>query len=175
MNILDGIRVSLDDKYATNAICEYISCFMEKECIVLCIGTDKYIGDCLGPLTGSLLLKKDFNTKVFGTLKNPVHAMNIKSVATEIQKNYKDHSIIAIDACLGIKEYIGSIQVKPGAIHPGKGVGKKLPPVGDLSIVGIVETSENSSILPLYNIRLGLIMEMAEVISDALCLTFSNR
>lgn len=49
--------------------------------ILLCIGTDRSTGDCLGPLVGYKL--KALNTNdvfIYGTLQNPVHAKNLKDV-----------------------------------------------------------------------------------------------
>ncbi|WP_369323971.1 DUF1256 domain-containing protein [Methanosarcina mazei] len=53
-------------------------------------------------------------------------------------------------------------------MHPGKGVGKKLPSVGNISIVGIVDSLKNDTNIALHNIRLSFVMEMAEVIVDSL-------
>jgi putative sporulation protein YyaC len=55
-----------------------------------------------------------------------------------------------------------------GPVHPGKGVGKKLPQIGDISIVGVVDTIDNSDLFSIKNIRLNFIMNMAELISESL-------
>lgn len=56
--------------------------------IILCIGTDRATGDCLGPIVG-YKLKKMFldNVTVYGTLSQPVHAKkNIEETILTIQK-----------------------------------------------------------------------------------------
>lgn len=153
-------------------LAEYLTRNIKGNCLVFCIGTDRYIGDCLGPLTGTFLSKMDLNIPVFGTLDNPIHAMNLVKHMYEIRKIYPKHKIIAVDACLGNNDNIGSIQIKKGPIHPGKGVGKRLPPVGDISIVGVVDSSEAGEFLHMHNIRLSLVMKMAEVITRGIYIAF---
>ncbi len=105
---------------------------------------------------------------IFGTLENPIHAVNLKKQLTYIEYAYPKHKIIALDACLGAEESIGSIQLKKGCLYPGKGVGKKLPAVGDLSIIGIVDSCDHEEFFFLHNIRLNFIMKMAEIISTGI-------
>jgi putative sporulation protein YyaC len=163
-----GMRVKYFDKNAVHSLSRYLSKFFSKDTIVVCIGTDKCIGDCLGPLVGSFLSKGSFPYPVIGTLENPAHAVNLDNVIEGINKKYKNPFIIATDACLGHSEFIGDIQVKLGPVHPGKGVGKALPRIGDISIVGVVDSVDVSDIFSIRSIRLNLIMKMAEVISSAL-------
>lgn len=142
--------------------------YINKETVLVCIGTDKCIGDCLGPLVGSILNENFFPLPVYGTLSSPIHALNIDERLEEIKKNHPGASIIGIDACLGNEEDIGQIRTRDYAIHPGKGVGKDLPEVGIASIIGIVDSSNNSELFFSRSIRLSFIMDMAKVISRAL-------
>lgn len=155
-------------------LADYLNKNITGECLVFCIGTDRYIGDCLGPLTGTFLSKLGLCIPIFGTLDNPIHAVNLPKSIYDIKKNYPHHKIIAVDACLGNEDSIGSIQIKSGPIHPGKGVGKRLPPIGDISIVGIVDSSEAGEFLSMHNIRLSLVMKMAEVITRGIYTAFSR-
>lgn len=163
-----GFRVNYLDSNASLALSEYLSQFINDNTLIICIGTDKCIGDCLGPLVGTSLIKNNFPYPVIGTLENPAHAINLESIIINIKKKYPNHFIIAIDACLGYEECIGDIQVRLGPVHPGKGVGKSLPRVGNLSIVGVVDSIDNSDFFPIKNTRLSFIMNMAEVISQSL-------
>jgi putative sporulation protein YyaC len=163
-----GIRVNYLDRDAPELLGEYISLFMEEKTLIVCIGTDKCIGDCLGPLVGTFLVKNNFPHPVVGTLDSPAHAINLDSVIKNVKQKYPDYFIIAIDACLGYDNCVGDIQIKMGPVHPGKGVGKNLPHVGDISIVGVVDTIDNSDLFSIKNIRLSFIMNMAEIISAAL-------
>jgi putative sporulation protein YyaC len=163
-----GIRTNFLSKTAVGELGEYISEFFQEKTLIVCIGTDKCIGDCLGPLVGTFLTKNNFPYPVVGTLDSPAHAINLEKVLKNVKRQYPDYYTIAIDACLGYEDCIGDIQVKMGPVHPGKGVGKVLPQVGDISIVGVVDTIDNSDVFSIRNTRLSFIMNMAEVISEAL-------
>lgn len=151
-------------KKLVNEIKEYIN----TNSIIVCIGTDKCIGDCLGPLVGTILKEDNFPLPVYGTLSEPIHALNIDERLNEIKKLHPNAHIIGIDACLGNEEDIGDIRVRNHAISPGKGVGKELPEVGETSIIGIVDTSEYSDLFFSRSIRLSFVMDMAKSISKIL-------
>lgn len=135
--------------------------------ILLCIGTDRSTGDCLGPLVGSKLLSSGQKLlQVYGTLERPVHAKNLDQVLQEIQQTYHDPFIIAIDACLGNLENVGCITIGDGSLQPGAGVNKNLPPVGHLHITGTVNVGGFMEYLVLQNTRLNLVMRMADFIAE---------
>ncbi len=137
--------------------------------LVLCIGTDRLTGDCLGPLVG-YHLKNDplVSFPVYGTLKEPVHGVNLKKVLAKIQKQHQNPYIIAVDAALSEKSKVGRIRFMPGALRPGAGLYKNLPEVGDFHIIGNVNELCGIQTILLQNTRLGSVMEMAELISSVL-------
>lgn len=165
-----GIRVNYEETHAAHSLASCLSKFLNEKTIIICIGTDKCIGDCLGPLVGTFLTKNNFPYPVIGTLEKPAHAINLDYILKDIKIKYKDCFVIAIDACLGYDNCIGDIQIKSGPVHPGKGVGKTLPYVGDISIVGVVDTIDNSDLFSIKNIRLNFIMNMADIIAKGLML-----
>ena len=142
--------------------------YIKENTIIICIGTDKCIGDCLGPLVGTFLEESSFPVPVYGTLESPIHALNIDKKIDEIKKLHPQATIIGIDACLGDANSIGEIHVRDYPIHPGKGVGKSLPEVGVSSIIGIVDSSDNAEFFTSRGIRLSLVFEMARVICHGL-------
>jgi len=143
--------------------------------IIVCIGTDRSTGDSLGPLVGTFLKKcTPENTVIFGTLEEPVHAINLQTTITKIELLYEEANIIAIDACLGQKENVGWIQVGTGPIKPGAGVNKNLPSVGHIHITGTVNVSGFMEYVVLQNTRLNLVMKMAEIISCSLYKTINK-
>ncbi len=168
------MELKYDDNNSTSILGEYIHPYFHNEIVVVCIGTDKCIGDCLGPLVGTMLKNKKFPFHIYGTLKNPIHAINIKERIDYIKKKHPFGFIIAIDACLGEKNDVGKIQIRNKPIYPGKGVGKKLPSIGDISIIGIVDISQGFTGFSLHNVRLSLIMDMAEVIADSLVYAYKK-
>lgn len=142
----------------------------DRDIVVMCIGTDRSTGDCLGPLVGEKLSKSYYFNKinVLGTLEKPVHAKNLDQNLEYVYSNFNNPYIIAVDASLGKYENIGKINLYYGPLFPGAGVNKKLTPVGDISITGIVNMSGFMEYLILQNTRLSLVMKMADTISFSL-------
>lgn len=137
--------------------------------VVICIGTDRSTGDSLGPLVGSSLAKyRSSFMHVFGTIAEPVHALNLADTLASIHKQFTHPFIIGIDACLGQASSVGCIQAGQGPVRPGAGVNKDLPPVGDIHITGIVNVGGFMEYFVLQNTRLHLVMSMSEIISQCL-------
>lgn len=137
--------------------------------VILCIGTDRSTGDCLGPLVGHKLKLIPYNKiTVYGTLDQPVHAKNLAVVKQQIEKNHANPFIIAIDACLGKPERVGRICMGKGPLRPGAGVNKTLPEIGHIHIIGVVNMSGFMEYLVLQNTRLNLVMRMADTISSGI-------
>lgn len=144
----------------------------KKENVVfLCIGSDRSTGDSLGPITGYLLQKNGCFSTVLGTLKEPVHAINLEEALTQIETEHRDSVIVAIDASIGKKEHVGSITIGKGSIKPGLGVKKDLSEVGDIFITGIVGASGRFEPLLLQNTRLSVVMGLAECIYEGILLS----
>jgi len=147
----------------------------DQELVIVCIGTDRSTGDSLGPLVGSKLQNYNMkNVHVFGTLDNPVHAMNLSETMLKVESLCHCPFIIAIDACLGKLNNVGSITVGSGSIKPGAGVNKDLPNVGDVYITGTVNISGFMEYLVLQNTRLSLVMNMANMIARSLYIALLN-
>ena len=97
--------------------------------VFLCVGTDRVIGDSIGPLVGSKLkelFKKYniFNINIYGSLKDNVNYINVKNTIKKINNNHKDSCIIVIDSALSKKENIGKIFVSNTKTVLGKGLNK---------------------------------------------------
>lgn len=122
--------------------------------LFLCIGSDKITGDCYGPIVGQKLkegFKDTFkNIHVYGTLDEPISALNLESVVNKIYKTYSNPCIIAIDSALGTQNDLGKILVTNKKMQCGKGTNKKLISIGDISIKGIVAKNYK---IPKYNFQ----------------------
>ena len=139
--------------------------------IILCIGTDRATGDCLGPYVGHRLSSFCFpGIYVYGTLVQPVHALNLCDTRKEILSRHPDSLIIAVDASLGQKKHLGYVTIANGALYPGAAVHKKLPPVGHIHITGIVNTAGMLEQLTLQTTRLSTVISIAEQISNGILL-----
>lgn len=137
--------------------------------VIVCIGTDRATGDCLGPLVGQALLPSP-QYSVFGTLKEPIHAKNLNQTFKEIYSVCQNPFIIAVDSCLGYAQHVGYITLSPLPLLPGRGVSKQLPPIGQLSITGIVnvfsDSVSNESVI--QNTRLHTVIKLADFITNGI-------
>lgn len=134
--------------------------------VLVCIGTDRSTGDSLGPLVGTQLKKNAVEGfHLYGTLEDPVHAMNLSETLTTIHQHFNNPYIIAVDACLGQLTSVGCIQIGQGPVKPGAGVNKELPPIGNMHITGIVNVGGFMEYFVLQNTRLSLVMNMSDVIA----------
>lgn len=175
--------VNINDENCIEKLEDYIYNYIEnhekknKDIVVICIGTDRATGDSLGPLLGTFLSKRQNITesiKIYGTLDKPVHAKNIDEVLWDI--NNENSLIVAIDASLGEFNHVGNIRVAEGCLLPGAGVGKNLPPVGDISITCNVNVGVHDSLscIIIQNTRLSLVYRMAESLDIALSNVLKN-
>lgn len=110
------------------------------EIIFLCVGTDKVIGDCVGPIVGSTLRKnrKNDNIKIYGTLEETLNFKNIQEVINNKIRKYHNPFLITIDAALGEEELLGKIFVGEGKIALGDSLGRKIESPSHIYIKGVV-------------------------------------
>lgn len=143
--------------------------------VVICIGTDRSTGDALGPIVGTALQKVSIKAHVYGSLNNPVHAMNLAETMTMVKTKHPKCLVIAVDACLGNANSIGNIQAAVGPLRPGAGVNKDLGTVGDLHITGTVNAGGFMEYFVLQNTRLSLVMSIADVIIKSLIKSIGKK
>lgn len=142
---------------------------LNRPIIFFCIGTDRSTGDSLGPLIGyKLKYFSKNNFYIYGTLENPIHAKNIAYMLNEIKSKFQNPYIIAIDSCLGSLNNIGKVFIQKKPLIPGLALNKELPPVGEMSITGIVNVSGSFEFLVLQNTRLNTVMNLADSISKGI-------
>ena len=147
-----------------------------QEIIILCIGSDRSTGDSLGPLIGYKLSKFAFNNVfIYGSLNNPINAVNLEFAITFIKNFHSNPYIIAIDASLGRNDHVGCITLAEGPLRPGLGVKKELPKVGSLHITGIVNAAGSKENLLLQTTRLSTVMTLADVITAGFVETFRDN
>ena len=137
--------------------------------VVLCIGSDLAIGDSLGPIVGTLLARDTQNTRayIYGTLRSPVTAKEIKYIEEFLRKTHPNSKIIAIDAAVGEESEIGLIKVSDVPLRPGSGANKRLGKIGDVSILGIIAKKTAFSYSQLNLTRLNTVYTMADSIAKA--------
>lgn len=132
----------------------------EKTIVFICIGSNKIIGDCLGPLVGSYLKDRaDFD--VYGDMNNPVNFENAEHIMEEISCKYSNSLKILIDSALG--DNVGDIIIDDGEIEIGKGLSKKKKICGDISIKAVVGKNYNDSFQNIEELRNKKIEEINEI------------
>ncbi|WP_110114507.1 spore protease YyaC [Bacillus sp. CGMCC 1.16541] len=169
----DPIRVPHDEREASLVLKDHLLSLLpsslDKQIVVVCIGTDRLTGDSLGPLVGTKLKEKGLSSfHIYGTLEEPIHAVNLKETLKEIYKVHHNPFVIGIDACLGKMKSVGMVTMGGGPVKPGAGVNKDLPPVGNMYITGIVNVSGFMEFFVLQNTRLFLVMKMADLIAECI-------
>ncbi|RDI40882.1 spore protease YyaC [Falsibacillus pallidus] len=169
----DPARIAHDAEHASGLMAEEIVSLLPsvgtQPIVVACIGTDRSTGDSLGPLIGTLLEEKNpANFFVYGTLEDPIHAVNLAEKLAMIEEKHPNPFVIGIDACLGRMKSVGVIQVGNGPVKPGAGVNKELQAVGNMHITGIVNVSGFMEFFVLQNTRLNLVLKMARTMSEGL-------
>ena len=137
--------------------------------VFLCIGSDRSTGDSYGPFVGTMLKEQNFPFHVFGTIAEPVHALNLKVVLKEIHHQFSNPIIFGVDACLGDNHQIGSIILKEGPLTPGYAINNPLPAVGNYHLKGIVNYFDpNYPVSSLNSARLDTVMSLAKTTSTIL-------
>jgi putative sporulation protein YyaC len=167
------VKINHEDNQAAIKLAEGVLTHLpgvtSRPIVIVCIGTDRSTGDSLGPLIGTFLEEKDIAPfHVYGTLADPIHAVNLEEKLQEIKEKHFNPFIIGIDACLGKLKSVGSVQIGYGPVKPGAGVNKSLPEVGDIHITGIVNVSGFMEYFVLQNTRLNLVLNMAKTIANGL-------
>lgn len=166
----DGLTVALDKLLNSTMLPANENNLDHAPPVVVCIGSDLAIGDSLGPITGSMLRYKTqgLGAFVYGTLKDPVTAKEIKQMKNFLKYTHKNRRIVAVDAAVGLQGDIGLIKAENSPLFPGAGANKKLGKIGDVSLLGIVAEKSVGNYGLFNTTRLNLVYRMAEIISDSL-------
>ena len=179
---MDKTIYYIDSSHADAA--QKLSCVMKhclnsvhhpwEDLVFLCIGSDRITGDSLGPVCGQQLSHMTGpGCFVYGTLTEPVHALNLPETLTLILSRHPVSLLIAIDASLGAQHHLGFITAGTGPLLPGAGVRKTLPAVGDLFITGIVNQAGMFDRFLLQTTRLSTVISLASTITRGMLYTFA--
>lgn len=146
------------------------------EIVFLCIGTDRLIGDCFGPLVGTkleeLLQKYNiFNINIYGTMEENICYTNIEKKLKKIKAEHPTACIVAIDAALSDEINIGKIYVNRKKMTLANGLYKPKIEVGDISVKAVVGKNYKLSkynFLSLQNISLNEVMNLAKIVAEGI-------
>lgn len=171
LNYMIPITKSSADIFLCNALTQNILSTKRDTAsfVFFCIGTNQVTGDSLGPLIGSQLKRLRLpHTAVYGTMDHPIHALNLERAWENVKKKHPGSCFIAIDASFGPKTHLGNICIENRPVHPGQGVGKRLPAVGDISITGIVCPNCLMRYRKLENTPFTIIRHQANIITSGI-------
>ena len=142
----------------------------EKEPIVfMCVGSDKVVGDSLAPIVGEYLTKK-FKIKayVYGSLKNPITAINVLSAYNYIKVKHPKSKLIIIDATLSDEENINFVRLENNGIIPAGYFKNGNKIMGDISILGIVGSNILTDKTFISGVRINSVINIAYFIANAI-------
>lgn len=144
---------------------------VNRDIIFFCIGTDRVIGDCIGPITGSLLKNKYGQKRVVGDLDENLTFENIIKKIDEINLKYDNPYIVAIDAALSKSENVGKFFVDSNGINFGGGLDKNNFKIGNIGIKVVVGKDYNDNDLnfrTLQNTSLSEIIKLSKKTFDGI-------
>lgn len=157
---------NMDNDVIVKFIMDEFKKYNKKEIIVVNIGTDKCTGDSFAPFLGSYMEDNKFSISFYGTLEEPIHALNIHKRIREIEDIHKNAFIIALDSSMSSSDKVGNITVRNKPVEAGASLDKDLPSVGDVSIIYNV-VGLNSGFVGLQNVRLGFILKAVREVYKA--------
>ena len=121
--------------------------------VVLCIGSDKILGDSIGPTVGDIL-KCRLNAKcfVYGCTGKSVNGKNLDSFVKTVRHAHPDSPIIAVDACLSNAHESGHVEITATGVNPKRALTKRINPVGDVGILGIIDRPSDDPLSTLMTV-----------------------
>jgi len=143
--------------------------------VIICIGTEKIIGDALGPLVGDFLTEiYDIDAFVYGKSKKNVNGVNYIDYLTHIQTHHNNSLIIAVDSCLGEKKDVGKIKYTRAGVKAGGALGKDNGRIGDIGILGVVAENGGDNYNALKVVDRLFVEDMAFNISERIVNLLKN-
>ena len=141
--------------------------------VILCIGTNKLIGDSIGPVVGQKLKEENIQEKIciYVDMKQTINFKNAKQVIEKIFKIYEKPFIITIDSALGKQTMINKIVVNKGIIRIGKSLGRSICYPSHITIKGVVGENKNTfedNIAILKTVQPKLIWELSNTMVEGI-------
>ncbi len=141
--------------------------FADRPTVYLCLGSDKLVFDCLGPIVGTLLsATKNFKAYVYGTMACPVTALQVEAAVAFIRRFHFGARITVVDSAVGKKEEVGTIKEFDRGLRPALGIDREMRIVGDRSIMGVVATKDKVKNPSACCVKLGDVYALAEQVVE---------
>ena len=140
--------------------------------IFLCIGTNKVIGDSVGPIVGNELKSMENNfVQIYGTMDNTLNFINAREIIKELYYNFDNPFLVTIDAALSEIKKRGDIVVSDGYIKIGKALQKSICFYSNINIKCVVGKSyleKEKNVKELKSVKIEETMEIANVVSSGI-------
>lgn len=139
----------------------------ERDLAFVCIGSNKVVGDMLGPLVGSYL-KSNSRLEVFGDLsENICQRKDFEKIYSKV----KGKCVIAVDSAVSNYGRMGDIFITNKPLKIAYGINLDKGMIGDISIKGIVAVDDRNQLKNLCNLKnsdADFIKKMAFVIGNGI-------
>ena len=147
--------------------------------IFLCIGTEKIIGDSVGPIIGSNLKKLENEyIKVYGTCGKNLDFSNAKNIIEQVYKKYSNPFIITIDAALSKEKRTGEIYIGEGFMKIGTALEKSITFYSNINIKCVVgkynSLNQKENVNILNNVIKEKVYSLAEIVSQGIKIILEN-
>ena len=146
---------------------------LKKKPVLLCIGSDKILADCLAPITAELLRKQNFPFYVYGGLTSPINTKNAEFACDFIHSIHPNNQLVIIDSMTTtLTSRLGTILVS----NTYKGAINNINLQADLFIYGITSLLDKTTNL-LTNSRLSIIEKIASILVSSFMdvIAFNNE
>jgi len=141
--------------------------------IVLCLGSDRLLQDCLGPMIGSALIEQGYPSYVYGTLDAPIFCQNLEYAYRFIKATHPTRKLLIIDASsTKEQERLGKI-VLAKDYKPLNPKLQNLELSADWFLFGVC-SMYNNTFPQIVGARLAIIQKLAETMSNALLNTVAQ-
>lgn len=135
--------------------------------VVVCIGSSSVTGDALGPMVGDLLREvHNLPAFVYGGFSRPVNGVTYSEYAEFISLRHAENFIIAVDACVGAPEEVGTVKYSGAGLRAGGALNKDLGKIGDIGIMGVVAARCGDNLSALMSAPYSLVERLSEKIAD---------
>lgn len=115
--------------------------FLHNDIVLLCLGTDKLVGDCLAPLVAEKLRQNEFPFYIYGGLNAPITAQNAQFAYDFIRTIHPTSKIILVDSMATTKQAnLGDLVVTKEYL----GAFRNLEIYPDLCIYGVTSLLHNN-------------------------------
>lgn len=151
------------------------------EVIFLCVGTNRLVGDMVGPIVGEKLMNKVHHKRiqklnnreivVYGNMQHTLNLKNANEIIQYLQYKYKRPFIITIDAALGSEDMIEKILIGSGKIEIGKALENEIQYQSNIYIKGIVgkySTVVEENMNTLKSANIASIQRISNIIYDGI-------